>query len=288
MLLADRPLGKPYAGYWEFPGGKIEPGEGVASALERELFEELGIVIGSSVPWLTFEFDYPHAYVELQFRVVREWRGDPHAREGQQLGFFDPAGPLPRPLLPAAVPALRWLLLPRTVFVTDLPGAAAAAADPRQIGRGDDSPIVVVDSDWSSAGAEEALAAVRAQWTSGRPRLLASGGGAQRLAGADGAVLEAGAMARPAEEGGGLYGAWVSCAAELKAAARGCFDFVLVRSAALAEELRAHPAPLPAYLPSDLIPVVADAPADLPGQGRWIDLRSAVAPAAATEGSDRG
>ncbi|HSW33285.1 MAG TPA: NUDIX domain-containing protein, partial [Steroidobacteraceae bacterium] len=74
VLLADRPIGKPYAGYWEFPGGKIEPGEDVSAALERELGEELGIEIGRSVPWVTFEFDYPHAYVELQFRFVRRWR----------------------------------------------------------------------------------------------------------------------------------------------------------------------------------------------------------------------
>jgi 8-oxo-dGTP diphosphatase len=85
VLLADRPAGKPYAGFWEFPGGKIEPGELVAAALERELHEELGIDVGPSRPWVTFEFDYPHAYVELQFRLVNQWHGEPHAREGQRL-----------------------------------------------------------------------------------------------------------------------------------------------------------------------------------------------------------
>ncbi len=112
VLLADRPAGKPYAGYWEFPGGKIEPGEDVQQALARELHEELGIDIGAALPWFTFEYDYPHAYVRLHFRRVFDWHGTPHAREGQQLAFVDPSGAVPQPLLPAAIPALRWLTLP--------------------------------------------------------------------------------------------------------------------------------------------------------------------------------
>jgi len=112
VLLADRPAGKPYPGYWEFPGGKIEPGESIAAALVRELHEELGISVATSTPWVTFEFDYPHAYVRLHFERVHNWSGSPHPREGQRMGFYSPAATLPTPLLPAAVPALRWLLLP--------------------------------------------------------------------------------------------------------------------------------------------------------------------------------
>lgn len=115
VLLADRPAGKPYAGYWEFPGGKVEPGESVAQALARELHEELGIDIGPAQPWVTFEFDYPHAYVRLHFCRVYQWRGTPQSREGQQLRFFRLDELLPQPLLPAAVPALRWLSLPTLV-----------------------------------------------------------------------------------------------------------------------------------------------------------------------------
>jgi 8-oxo-dGTP diphosphatase len=117
VLLADRPAGKPYAGYWEFPGGKVEPGEDVAAALARELREELGISIVASLPWVTFEFDYPHAYVRLHFERVFEWNGTPHAREGQRLLFHRLDEPAPAPLLPAAVPALRWLALPDVLLL---------------------------------------------------------------------------------------------------------------------------------------------------------------------------
>jgi 8-oxo-dGTP diphosphatase len=112
FLLASRPPGKPYPGYWEFPGGKLEPGESVAKALARELHEELAIEIGPVFPWVITEFDYPHARVRLHFCRVFEWSGELHAREEQQYGFFAfdhlPDGPL----LPATIPVLRWLQLP--------------------------------------------------------------------------------------------------------------------------------------------------------------------------------
>lgn len=112
VLLSDRPADKPYGGYWEFPGGKIEPGESVAQALRRELHEELGVQIGRPLPWVTFEFDYPHAYVRLHFCRIWEWGDEVTAREGQRWDFFDLDASPPAPLLPAAVPALRWLRLP--------------------------------------------------------------------------------------------------------------------------------------------------------------------------------
>ncbi len=125
VLLADRPAGKPYAGYWEFPGGKIEPGESIEHALQRELHEELGIDIASSTPWVTFEFDYPHAYVRLHFRRIDDWCGAPRGSEGQRLAFFRLHDPMPQPLLPAAVPALRWLSLPALIAEMTLDGASA-------------------------------------------------------------------------------------------------------------------------------------------------------------------
>lgn len=87
VLFAQRPKGKPMAGYWEFPGGKLELGESVHEALARELFEELGIHIGSSTHWQTIEHVYPHAHVALYFHMIHDWVGDPHAKEGQLLSW---------------------------------------------------------------------------------------------------------------------------------------------------------------------------------------------------------
>ena len=112
VLLASRPEGKPYASYWEFPGGKVEPGESIAAALARELHEELAISIGTPHPWIVRVFDYPHALVRLHFFRVFAWRGELRAREHQDFGFFSPDVLPAGPLLPATVPVLRWLELP--------------------------------------------------------------------------------------------------------------------------------------------------------------------------------
>jgi 8-oxo-dGTP diphosphatase len=107
FLLTSRPPGKVYAGYWEFPGGKLEAGESVQAALRRELHEELGISIGASVAWKIEEVDYPHALVRLHFRKVFEWRGDFEMREGQRMSWQ--ALPVSvAPVLPGTVPVLRW------------------------------------------------------------------------------------------------------------------------------------------------------------------------------------
>jgi len=118
FLLASRPDGKPYAHYWEFPGGKLEPGEGVAPALARELHEELGVGIGAVLPWVVREFEYPHAHVRLHFCRVYDWQGEPHPREGQALRFCT-LDDLPQPLLPATIPVLRWLALPELLAVSN-------------------------------------------------------------------------------------------------------------------------------------------------------------------------
>ena len=112
FLLANRPVGKPYASYWEFPGGKVEAGESVPTALGRELHEELGVKIGTAYPWVVRVFDYPHALVRLHFFRVFEWSGEPNAREHQSFGFFSTNDLPDGPLLPATVPVLRWLALP--------------------------------------------------------------------------------------------------------------------------------------------------------------------------------
>ena len=110
-LLGQRPEGKPYAGYWEVPGGKIEKGESVFEALKRELQEELGIEIASSEELTVLEHDYPHAYVRLHVSVIRQWSGTPIGCEGQALSWELLAANTPsvEPLLPAAWPMLERL-----------------------------------------------------------------------------------------------------------------------------------------------------------------------------------
>jgi len=107
VLLGSRPDGKPYAGYWEFPGGKVETGEAVLDALKREFAEEIGVRILSAEPWCGVEHVYPHAHVRLHFFISREWQGEPRALEGQQLAW---QGQMQlEPILPATVPLLVWL-----------------------------------------------------------------------------------------------------------------------------------------------------------------------------------
>ncbi len=112
FLLTSRPEGKVYAGYWEFPGGKFEPGESVARALQRELHEELGITIGAVQPWQQAVFDYPHARVRLHFCKVFDWAGEFEMREGQQMAWAS----LPvqvQPVLPGTLPVLAWFAAER-------------------------------------------------------------------------------------------------------------------------------------------------------------------------------
>lgn len=107
FLMTSRPEGKVYAGYWEFPGGKLEAGESVEAALRRELHEEIGITIGEAHPWQVELMDYPHARVRLHFCKVFEWRGTFEMREAQAMAWQT----LPvevHPVLPGTLPVLRW------------------------------------------------------------------------------------------------------------------------------------------------------------------------------------
>ncbi len=141
FLLAQRPEGKVYAGYWEFPGGKIEPGETPYHALVRELREELGITVETAYPWVTRVFTYPQATVRLNFFRVTAWSGELHPHEGQQFAWQPPhtLGALPlsltlshggergqfvrnvsvSPMLPANAPILRALQLPSLYAISN-------------------------------------------------------------------------------------------------------------------------------------------------------------------------
>ena len=118
FLLAQRPAGKVYAGYWEFPGGKVESGEMPLAALSRELNEELGIDVITAYPWFIRDFDYPHADVRLHFFRVRNWRGELQSREAQAFAWQQVDALEVEPLLPANGPILKALGIPETYGIT--------------------------------------------------------------------------------------------------------------------------------------------------------------------------
>jgi 8-oxo-dGTP diphosphatase len=132
VLLAERPVGKPWAGYWEFPGGKVEDGETPQQALKRELQEELGIVVTSLYPWLTRSFDYEAKYdatgqldspaktVKLHFFIVTKWDSEPRGLENQQLVWQQPENIEVSPMLPANAPIFAALSLPSNYAITNL------------------------------------------------------------------------------------------------------------------------------------------------------------------------
>jgi 8-oxo-dGTP diphosphatase len=108
FLMTTRPAGKAYAGYWEFPGGKLEAKESVVEALRRELIEEIGVTIHDTQVWRTSVIDYPHALVRLHFCKVTRWSGILQMHESQQFSWQS----LPvhvYPVLAGTIPVLQWL-----------------------------------------------------------------------------------------------------------------------------------------------------------------------------------
>jgi 8-oxo-dGTP diphosphatase len=118
FLLAQRPEGKPYPGYWEFPGGKIEPGEDARAALVRELREELGIEVREAAPWITRVYAYTHATVRLHFFRVTAWEHEPRPLEDQDIRWQRIGAPEVAPMLPANAPVLAALALPAVMIVS--------------------------------------------------------------------------------------------------------------------------------------------------------------------------
>jgi 8-oxo-dGTP diphosphatase len=127
FLMASRPAGKVYAGWWEFPGGKVEAGETARQALDRELREELGIEVEAAWPWLNRAFNYPHAEVMLRFFRVTRWRGEAHPHEGQTFAWTRAEAPAVEPILPANGPILKGLRLPLEYAISDAAKLGAQA-----------------------------------------------------------------------------------------------------------------------------------------------------------------
>jgi len=204
VLLAQRPAGKAYAGYWEFPGGKLEPGETPREALDRELHEELGLTVRHAAPWLVQQFRYPHAHVRLHFFRVFEWDGAPVGHDGQAFiwqtpGRFDVA-----PLLPANTAVLRALLLPPVygISMADEIGEAAFLARAKAALERGLSLVQIREKGWPASRQQALVAALVALARPHGAKVLLNGDVERARAwGCDGvhwtADALAGATARP-------------------------------------------------------------------------------------------
>jgi 8-oxo-dGTP diphosphatase len=112
VLIQQRPPGKSWAGWWEFPGGKIQDGETPEATVVRELAEELGIDITESclAPFTFSSFAYDDFHLVMLLFLCRVWRGTPAPREGQTLKWIRPMALARQPqLLPADVPLVAML-----------------------------------------------------------------------------------------------------------------------------------------------------------------------------------
>lgn len=125
-LLTSRPADKGWAGWWEFPGGKIEADETPEQALSRELQEELNITPTAIKPWLKRRYDYPATKddvaktVLLHFYFVTQWTGKPTAMEGQQLAWQAAKHLNVEPVLPANAPIMHALSLPEVYAISNV------------------------------------------------------------------------------------------------------------------------------------------------------------------------
>jgi 8-oxo-dGTP diphosphatase len=126
VLLTERKPGKDAAGFWELPGGQVEPGESPVQAAARELLEEVGVCADELVPWRVYEHDFPSKRVRLHWFNVRRWSGEAKGREGQRVAWVDPAWPTVGPLLPSNELAMATLALPELVGVARVNHAPGA------------------------------------------------------------------------------------------------------------------------------------------------------------------
>ncbi len=246
VLLGQRPAGKPYAGWWEFPGGKLEAGETVEHALARELHEELGLDVRASHPWVVREFVYPHAHVRLHFMRVFDFDGEPQAREGQAFAWSSPESIRVAPLLPATVPVLAWL---RLAPVCAASAAAALGEDAfldrvleRLASPGGDGAGPrgrTAPSGWMLLLHEPSLPAARFEAlfdrlmpplrAAGVPVVVSSAHDPSFALAADGSCLLPGDLARASQRPAGrLVGAWCEGADGVDAAGRLGLDWAIV------------------------------------------------------------
>ena len=230
FLLAQRPAGKVYAGWWEFPGGKVDEGESAVAALSRELHEELGIDVRRAYPWITRSFVYPHATVRLNFFRVIEWAGEPHPKEDQAIRWQRFDAPMAEPMLPANAPVLRSLALPLEYAITDAESLGSTEMLARLEKRlADGLRLVQVRDKSLHDRVKFARSVVSLAHRYGASVLVNGDEQAARAAGADGVHWTAATLARAASRPHGLLcGASCHSIAELDRAAELECDFVVL------------------------------------------------------------
>lgn len=241
FLLSSRPEGKPYPGYWEFPGGKIELGESVRDALVRELIEELNVSITQTFPWFTFIMRYTHATVRLHCWRVLDWTGEMRGMEGQQFAWQKIDAIDVAPTLPGCVPIFKALALPSSYCITNAAEMGVGTyLDALRVGSVHPAMIQVREKSMSP---EELESFARKVLEIARPLgskvLINSDEQLARRIGADGvhlsAAFAAAARQRPDVS---LVGASAHSAAEIEVAANlGC-DFAVLGPV---QATRSHP-----------------------------------------------
>ena len=274
FLLAQRPAGKVYAGWWEFPGGKVDEGESAVGALSRELHEELGIDVRRAYPWITREFVYPHATVRLNFFRVVEWLGEPHPKEDQAIRWQRFDAPMAEPMLPANAPVLRSLALPLEYAITDAGTLGVAEILARLERRlADGLRLVQVRDKALSRRADFSRSVVATARRYGAKVLVNGDEQAARAAGADGVHWSAAALTQAAIRPHGLLcGASCHSVAELQRAAELECDFAVLGPV---QQTATHPGaptlgweafariarglPIPVYAIGGLVPSDLDA-----------------------------
>jgi len=242
FLLGRRPPGSVYAGYWEFPGGKVEAGETPRLALERELQEELGIDVESAHPWIVREFIYEHAHVRLHFFRVPRWSGELRDLQHDALAWQTAGQVGVAPLLPANAPILAALCLPDFYGIShaaEIGVDAQLAALARALDRG--LRLVQLRESGLAVAQRAAFARAAVALCRGFPaRVLINGDAAlARDSGADGVHLNAAQlMALESKPEFPLVAASCHDRRELAQAARLGLDFVVVGPA---KETPSHP-----------------------------------------------
>jgi 8-oxo-dGTP diphosphatase len=174
FLLAQRPEGKVYAGWWEFPGGKVEAGETARDALVRELAEELDIGVRHAWPWIERRHVYAHGRVRLRFFRVTAWDGVPRGREGQAFAWQRLPDLDVGPILPANGPILAALALPVVMRVTDA-SVDDACIDATLAAHGPATLLQARRHDLDATGFDAWLGARLAAWQARGARVVANG-----------------------------------------------------------------------------------------------------------------